>query len=140
MTTDERLEKVEGQLARVRWFNHFLMVSLVLSLSLWGLTQTFGPETAWAKYGPKEIRANSFVVEGENGKSHAVLAQVKDGSFFSLCDENGKSRVALSGDKDGSFLLMRDERGKIRARLSVVKGAPALRLYDANGNPIWSAP
>lgn len=34
MSTDERLEKVEGQLARVRWFNRCFVALIVLSLTM----------------------------------------------------------------------------------------------------------
>ena len=90
MTTDERMEKMEGQLVRVRWFNRCLIACIVLSLGVWFILKTFGLETAWAKSGAKEIRANSFVLEDENGKPRALLGVNKDGTGLLLYDENAK--------------------------------------------------
>ena len=133
MTTDERMEKMEGQLARVRWFNRCLIACIVLSFGVWLISKTFGAETVWAGSGAKEIRANSFILEDENGKPRAELSVGKDGPWLSLRDENGKGRVNLSVDKDGPGLWLFDEKGKNRAGLSLLKDAPHLSLYGENG-------
>ena len=82
MTTEERLEKMEGQLARVRWFNRCLIACIALSLLV-------GLPFLVAGYGVKEIRANAFILEDENGNERADLAVHEDGPKLGLLDENG---------------------------------------------------
>jgi hypothetical protein len=77
MTTDERIEKLEKGLASARRLNRWLLAAVGLALGVWILAGTFGPTMAAAPAGGgavKEVRANRFVVEDENGKVRAVLA------------------------------------------------------------------
>ena len=140
MTTDERMEKMEGQLARVRWINRCLIVCIVLSLGVWFILKTFGTEQVWAQSGVKEIRATRFIVKDENGKAHAALGMGKDGPRLSIYDENGKDRAVLSVNKAGPGLSLFDENNKFRAMLLVGKAGPSLLLFDEYDKPIWSAP
>jgi len=135
MTTDKRIEKMEGQLARMRWFNRCLIACIGLSLGGWFIWKSFGPETAWAKSVVKEIRANKFILEDENGKIRAGLYINSDGPQFRLWDENGKPRATMSVFKDGPGLRLFDENGKPRAGLVVFMDGPGLRLFDENGKP-----
>jgi hypothetical protein len=132
MTTDERIEKMESQLAHVRWFNHILIACIVLSLVVLLIWKTFCPEQAWAQSNGKVIRANSFVLEDENGKMRATLAMTENGPMFSLSDENSKTRAALRVAKDIPSLSLHDVDGKERASLMVGKLGPYLTLYDEN--------
>ena len=132
MTTDERMEKMEGQLARVRWFNRCLIVCIVLSLGAWFILNTFGSERVWSQSGAKEIRANCFILEDENGKRRALLGMGMGGPSLMLLDENGKSRALLAASKDGLELSMYDENGENRAKLIVAKDVLALGLRDEN--------
>jgi hypothetical protein len=132
MTTDERMEKMEGQLARVRWFNHILIAGIVLFLGVWLILKSFDPETAWAQSGVEEIRAKKFVLEDENGKIRATLAMTENGPMFSLSDENGKTRAALRVAEDKPSLSLHDVSGKERASLMVGTLGPYLTLYDEN--------
>ena len=125
MSTDERIEKMEGQLARMRWFNCCLIACIVLPLGAWFISKNFGPKTAWAQSRVKEIRANSFILEDENGKGRAALSVLKDGPVLGLFDENGKLRVGLGVLNDVPGLELFDENGKKRAGLVVVKEADA---------------
>jgi hypothetical protein len=156
MSTDERLEKMEGQLARVRWFNRILIAGIVLLLGAWLILKSFGPETAWAQSGVEGIRANKFVLEDENGKVRATLAMTEDGPMLSLSDENGRTRAALrvadgrpslslhdvGGNERaclmvgmlGPYLTMYDDNDKLRADLSVGEDSSSLSLSDDNGN------
>lgn len=118
MTTDERIEKMEGQLARMRWFNRCLIACIVLSFGAWFILKSFGPETVWAQPGVKEIRATCFI----------------------LLDENGKGRAVLSVLNDVPGLWLYDENGKVRASMAVGKAGPDLRLFDENGKRIWGVP
>jgi len=133
MTTDERMEKMEGQLARVRWFNRCLIVCIVLSLGAWFILNTFGSERVWSQSGAKEIRANCFILEDENGKRRALLGMGMGGPSLMLLDENGKSRAVLAVIKEGPSLGLLDENGKSRALLAASKDGLELSMYDENG-------
>jgi hypothetical protein len=132
MSTDERLEKIEGQLARVRWFNRILIAGIVLFLGVWLILKSFGPDTAWAQSGGEEIRAKKFVLEDENGKMRATLAMAENGPMLSLSDENGKIRAALKVADGKPSLSLHDVDGKERASLMVGTLGPYLTLYDEN--------
>jgi len=135
------MEKIESQLVRVRWFNRCLIACMVLSLGVWFISKTFGPETAWAQSGAKVIRANGFALEDENGKTRASLSVFKDGPNLALMGENGKICAGLSLREDGADLRLNDENGNPRAVLGYLKDkGSALVLTDENRNPIWSAP
>jgi hypothetical protein len=135
MSTDERMQKIEGQLARVRWFNRCLIACIVLSLGVWFISKTFTPETAWAQSGVKEIRANRFTLEDENGKPRAVLSVSKDGQGLLLYNEMGKNRAGLVVTKEGPMLMLNDGNGQLRARLAVLEDGAGLRLFDESRKP-----
>jgi hypothetical protein len=128
-------------LARVTWFNRLLMACIVFCLTVWGVTQTFGTETAWAQSKFKEIRAARFIVEDENGHTRGVLSSSdgpnadERGPALSLLDENGLPRAMLMVSKDGPALRMYDENRKLRMLLVSVKGGTSLSLQDENQTP-----
>lgn len=162
MTTDERIEKVESQLARMRWCNRCLIGCIVLSVGVWFIMKTLAPETAWAQSGAKAIQATRFIVEDENGKPRAELSMGKQGpqlamwnengkpriylgvndlgKWLSLWDENGTHRGSLAVRQDGPAVTLNDENGKPRARVRVLKDGPQFLLTDENDKTIWSAP
>ena len=115
MTTDERIENLEKGLASARRFNRWLLAAVGLALGVCILAGTFGPTMAAAPGGGaavKEVRANRFVLEDENGKGRAVLGVDKDGPGLGLFDAAGTPRAMLSVDKDGSGLDLLDAAGK----------------------------
>jgi hypothetical protein len=118
MTIDERIEKIERQLVRLRWYNRCLIGFIVLSLGVWFVCMSFRPKTPWARSGAKVIRANNFILDDENGKPRATLDVFMDTPGLKLADENGKPRASLALTKLG----------------------PKLGLFDENGTPFWSAP
>jgi len=111
MSTDGRMEKMEGQLARIRWVNRCLIGCIVVSLGVWFISMAFDRRTVWAK---------QFIVEDGNGKVLAALGMRKD--------------------KAGPELVLLDENGKVRAVLVVDKDGPRVTLLGADGKVIWSAP
>jgi hypothetical protein len=146
MTTDERFENLEKGLASARRLNRWLLAAVGLALGVWILAGTFGPTMAAAPggvgaiaetYAPnwfvKEVRANRFVLEDENGQVRAALSVSKDGPWLSMFDENGKTRAELRVSKVGPGLSLLDEKGKPRAALCVSKDGPWLDLFDENG-------
>jgi hypothetical protein len=107
-----------------------------LALGVWILAGTFGPTMAAAPAAGgavKEVRANRFVVEDENGKDRAVLSTTKDGPMLGLYDEKGKFRVGLGVNTGGSMLELSDENGKKRAMLAMTEDGPGMNLFDENG-------
>jgi hypothetical protein len=140
MTTEERLEKLERELAAAKRRNHWLLTIMALIIGgltlVWTLTKTTSAAYAQeAEAVQKIIRASEFVLVDENGKIRAALSVSKDGAGLTLWDENGKFRASLSANKDGTMLGLRDENGKLRASLSAVKDGPGLDLFDENGKP-----
>ncbi len=76
MTTEERLERLEMEVARGRRANRWLLAVLGAVLVAVVLAWAFVPgiaRTQGAKGAPKEVRASKFVVEDENGKERATL-------------------------------------------------------------------
>jgi len=134
MSTDERMKKMERQLARVIWFNCCLIACIVLSLGVWFISKTFGPET---------VRAKRFIVEDENGKGRAILGMSKESDAalgvgknspcLMMSDENGMPLVMMVMSEEGSKLILSGENGKGGASLSAKKNEPALSLSDENG-------
>jgi len=136
MRTDERIENLEKGLASARRFNRGLLAAVGLVLGVWILAGTFGPTMAAAPAGGaavREVRANRFVVEDENGNVRATLDVGKDGPSLDLRDENGKIRAMLTVWKDRPSLDLRDENGKMRAMLDVGKDGMGLHLRDEKG-------
>ena len=168
MTTEERLAKVERELGRAKRRIIWLPLAVMgLAAGVWLWAGAFEGRMASAQVGGaavKEVCANRFVLEDENGKVHAalivgkagpgpvlslydavgepraMLSVGKDGPVLSLYDAAGKERAALGVNKDGSGLSLIDENGKVRIGLGVFADRPVLLLYDEAGKPIWSAP
>ena len=135
MTTEERLEKVEGQLVRVRWINRCLIVAVVVCLAAWFILKTFGSETVWAKSGPNVLRASALVIEDENGKPCATLGMGNHGLELSLWDEIGTGKICamLRVAEEGPMLVLSDENGVPRLHLDVTKDGPAVSLHNEIG-------
>ena len=135
MTTEERLEAIEQELARTKRRSRWLWGAVGLVVAVWIIgTVAFG--------GAKEIRASRFVLEDENGKDRAALEAAKAwfGSRLAMFDENGKDRAVLGMTENGSRLTLFDESGKVRAVLGMTELGPWLHLFDENGKLFWSAP
>jgi hypothetical protein len=81
----------------------------------------------------KEIRANRFIFEDENGNPRASLGLTNDGRLLSLMDENGKHRLAFVLLDHGTALSINE--GKAKASLQVGKEKPSLWMIDENGVP-----
>jgi hypothetical protein len=152
MSTDERMEKIERQLARMKWFDHCLIACIILCLVVWSIWKIFRPEQVLARSAEKVIRANGFILEDENSKQRAKLAidengtslwiygdngkiglvMDKEGPILSLFDKNSKACAGLMVDNDGPRLSLHDDKGNMRAGLSVLKIGSVLSLCDEN--------
>jgi len=138
MTTEERLENLERELARAKRRNRCLLAAVLLGAGVVILAAAWigTPEKALAANAAKAptiIRANGFIVEDANGKSRIMLAMTEDGPTLSLLDENGKGRAILNVIRGVAILGLNDENGKPRAMLGVSKEGPAIGLTDENG-------
>jgi hypothetical protein len=147
MTVEERLGKLERELAIAKRYDRRLLTIVALTVGgmglVWTLTKTMSAAYAQETEAipkivsvPKVVHANKFVLEDENGKPRAELSFNKDGPLLSLWDENGKPRAMLSG----SGLKLWDENGKTRVFLDVLKDMTVLSLRDENGKVVWEAP
>ena len=133
MTIEERLDGLETALVHTQRCNRRLAATLILGVV--AAVGAFGAGLAAvqpAGGGAKEVRATSFVLEDENGKTRASVGMGKDGPGLWLWDENAKPRVMLVATKDGSVLWLHDGNGKGRAVLSASDDSPMLSLYDEN--------
>ena len=143
MTTDERIENLEKGLASARRLNRWLLAAVGLALGVWILAGTFGPTMAaapGAAAAVKEVRANRFLVEDENGKVRASLDASMNAPGLTLFDENGKPSASLDGSKISRGLALFDENGKVRASLDASRNALGLTLFDEKGKVTWGTP
>ena len=95
MTTEERMEKLERELARAKRRNRWLaVVLLTIGATALAVTALSAPSipTALAEAGGpvNEVRASRFVLVDETGKTRAGLAVDKDGPGLGLVDEKGE--------------------------------------------------
>ena len=110
MITEERLEKLERELADLR-------------AELATCVET------------REIR-----VVDENGEPRAGLGMDEYGPRLILLDENDGGRVWLGVEEDGPRLALFGEKGQVHAMLGVSKYRTGLVLSDENGKVIWQTP
>jgi hypothetical protein len=106
MTIEERLETLEFQLGRIKSRNRWLLCIVFVLIA--GLMVPLAFEAtnframAQAPGTAKEIRANKFVLEDQNGKTRASLEMNELGPTLALKDGKGKDRVLLSVWKEAS--------------------------------------
>jgi hypothetical protein len=125
------MEKMEKELARLRWFNRCLIGCIVLSLGVCFIWKTLGPETAWAQSRAKEIRASKFILEDPNGKPCATLGYIENkGPALLLLDKNDVVRASLDLTPKGPGLELIDENHNTRVQLH-----EGLMLRDENETP-----
>lgn len=134
MTTEERLESLERELAHVKRHNRRLVVFALVAAGVAVVAAAWigTPGKVLAESGAKAlkvVRANEFILEDADGKVRATLGVDKDGSGLRLRDENGQIRAGLYVSAD----IPLDVAGKGRANLVVTKGGPGLYLLDENG-------
>jgi endogenous inhibitor of DNA gyrase (YacG/DUF329 family) len=136
VTAENRLAKLEKELRSAKRRDCGLLVGLALCLGIgiagWTLRQRMA-STQRAGAVQKEIHANKFLLEDENGKARALLYMDKNEPTLALSDENGKFSAFLTVNKNGPRLILSDENGKASAFLSVNKNEPSLEMYDETG-------
>ncbi len=153
MTVEERLEKVERELANVKPERWLLPI---VALTLGGLAVVWTSTRATFAAQARAVHAHKFVLEDEKGQVRAELGMTEDAPWLFLsdekgkrrallsltedglpglflCDEKGQSRVGLNLDKSGAMLSINGEKGKIRVWLRVTKGGEMLGMKDEKG-------
>ncbi len=146
MTTEERLEKLERELAHAKRRNRWLLAIVGLAVVGLGLAWTWNKTMPTAQAqgvapAGKVIRANKFILEDANGKTRASLSVLDSGPGLWMYDVNGNPRVLLNvfdlesrvPGKPGlgsSGLSLIGKNGKSGAHLTVMDEAPRLMLSD----------
>jgi hypothetical protein len=127
MTTEERFEKLERELAITTGAlrrNRQLMAAGALAI--------LGCLTMAAVRDTQVIRAEKFIVTDDLGHERALLGMYKGVPALVLDDETGNNRVLVTSTGDGPDIAMSDENGKARVELTVTKDRPVLRFRDEN--------
>jgi len=148
MTTEERLAKVERELAETkaqaerakrRTRAGLAGIGLIATVSVLGLIGAHGCEPGeGGGAAVNEVRARRLVlVDDENWPRAALEMDHMEGGPVLLLYRGrmGKPCVRLGLRVDGSQLLLFDENGEPRAELAVGEEGPALTLSDAAGKP-----
>jgi hypothetical protein len=137
MTTEERLENLERELAATRRRSRWLLGGLALGLGalalVWASAASVPKAEAQDAVGARGLLANELIIVDENGKVRAMLGVYAGGPSLGLYDENGKERATLGVYAGGPALALRDENSKDRAMLVLKADGPELSLRDAAG-------
>jgi hypothetical protein len=150
MTVEERLEKLERELAAAKRNNRRLLIAAGLLVGIsalaWLITGSAGivqaqeaeevPNLEILETG-NIIRANGFILEDAEGRTRAELVMTEGEPRLRLLDEYGKNRAVLGMNEVkkeiGLFLLpglgLYDENGVHRAMLL----EDSLNLYNEDG-------
>jgi hypothetical protein len=88
----------------------------------------------------KEVRANRFVLEDENGKSRAALGMDGDMPELILYGENENLRLSICAGEDGPGLVLYGDKGEFRLGICTKENGPGLVLFNERGEAIWEAP
>jgi hypothetical protein len=129
MTIEERVEKVEMELARAKRRNRLLLAGVLLAVVLLAV----GATTPGVASREDVVKAKQFILVDVNDKTRAELSVTAMGPVLGLFDKKGIARAILSVPEDGPGLSLSNENGKIRAILSVPEDGPMLYLYDESG-------
>jgi len=167
MTTDERLQRLEKELARTRRGFLFLVLALAVCALAWAvdLDNTAG---AAGPVGPNIVSANQFDLVDPNGKVRMSLGMASMGPALTIFSQSGQPHAALLAHERGFRITGRDvaKRGSKQAILDFLYASPAVvmtggtrkvatigvppgsrdgtpaavELCDGNGSPCWRAP
>jgi hypothetical protein len=88
----------------------------------------------------KEVRANRFVLEDENGKTRVTLGMDGDTPELILFGENENLRLSICAGEDGPGLILYGDKGEFRLGICTGENGPGLVLFNERGEAIWEAP
>ncbi len=119
MTTEERLEKLEVEVARQKRYNRGLIAALaakavgvVLLAAAAMVVAYLWPSKDIAEDIFEEVRAQRFVLVDETGNNRILMAVGENGSRIVVLDENGEPTAGLIVDENGSELLQISAAGE----------------------------
>ena len=125
LTTEERLEKLEKELAGAKRRSRVMLVVAVMTVAGILLLGAGGDAI------PKSISSQEFVLVDSAGNNRASLHSTPTGALLGLKDAEGKTRFGLSVGDSGALLGLMDTNGKTRAMLRLDEsGQPVLELSD----------
>ena len=127
MTVEERLEKVERELAQAKRLLRPLVVVGAIAVACLIVLRAVWPDLLLTH---AEVRARSFVLVDEKGQTCASLSANILGSELELFDTKGQPGAALSASSFGSKLELFDKRGHLSASLKTSVAGPVLKLLD----------
>jgi len=135
MTTDERLETLEKELARAKRRDRRLLAVVGLAAGVLALAWIVLGAGCNAQGGkvPTVIRAGRFELVDANGEVRAYLEAAKDGATLFLFSETASATLSVR-EKQGPELSLLDRSGKGgegHAMLSAGKGHAAGKGYSA---------
>ncbi|NIA08179.1 MAG: hypothetical protein GWP14_11195 [Actinobacteria bacterium] len=145
MTTEERLEKLELELARTKRNSRRLILGgmgLFLGLSALLVAGRTTTSTVYAQEKTNDktvIRANAFILLDEQGRERGALSMYSFGPALTLLDEKNKTRAVLSVGKEGPNLSLADEKGKPRVFLAMDEKGMGLGMFAEQGNSLTLA-
>jgi hypothetical protein len=128
MTTEERVEKLEKELVGAKRRSRVMLVAVAMTVAgMFLLCAGNGVQ--------KSVRAQSFELVDQNGKTLAALETRENGTGLTILDQNGNDRVTLQLDNEEMpGVVLFDKNGKARVQMSVgTDGAPGLGLLDQDG-------
>lgn len=130
MTIEQRVEQLERKSDNALQRNRLLLAGATLCLLCALATWVLEPAGAFAEADAivnREVRANSFLLVDNKGKTRADLNMFKGVPVLRLFDATGKTCVGLSAFEGGGLNFF-DEKGSIRVSLDSL----GLRLMDEN--------
>ncbi len=88
----------------------------------------------------KLMESKELTLLDNDGNVRLFLRMYSKVPVLQIMDTNGKPRMSLGLRFDNSpFIDLSDRSGRTRATFEITEGdAPALRMFDANGNPTFN--
>lgn len=141
MTTEERLEMLERELASSKRRSRWLLIMAVVVLTIGGLGMAWAmvrtrhvADTQGKVMSVEQISAKGFFLEDENGKLRGVLTLDEGEPYLALYDNKGTTRALMTvGGKRATGFTVTDEKGMARAVMEMTSDGPRFNLGDENG-------
>ncbi len=118
MTTDDRFERLERELALAKRHNRWLLAIVGMAVLMLVLPKMFSGNE------------NAAQAQGKGSEGREIVA-----NKFVLKDKNDRQRGLFAIDEDNVLLSLRDNNGKLRVLLDISDNRPGLSMFDDNGNP-----
>ncbi len=133
MTTEERLEVLEKELARTKSRARWSLIGTALVIVagiVFCITAYVHGKARPAGSAEREVRAGKFTLVNQDGTAQAVLHMTEDGPLLGLYDAQGKVRIGFTVTEAGPMLRLQDSRGNVRVSLAATTAGQGLGVYD----------